>query len=218
MARWIPFVKSMHYRVGLIIVVFITLLPALAGAQPALRSDDVPLDASVLWLPLKYKPLQTKLFNAALAALDQPRCIEVKSGTVDLRQSSAEVPVFRILCKEASGLTYTETVTAEGYQSLTPLKSARKSCHALVKEKTKLMQSLTWLPPKPQASYPNEQAALRAANKGEAQITTDADGNRHERYQWDFDAASPSGESLHYRAVCTAVNGEDAKVKIKARR
>lgn len=192
------------------------LLSTIAGSQ-SLRSDDVPLDPSVLWLPLKYQKLQAKLYTAAEAALYQPRCIEVRSGTIDLRQSSPDVPVFRILCKEASGMTYTEVVTADGYESLTPKKNALLACYELLKRETKLMQELTWVPPKPLASYPSEKAARLAGAKGVSTIEEDADGNRHEHYLWDFDAESVNGEALHYRAECNAVNGANPSLEVKAR-
>lgn len=188
----------------------------MAGAQ-ALRSDDVPIDPAVLWLPIKYQKLQAKLYIAAEAALYQPRCIEVRSGTVDLRQSTPNVPVFRILCEESSGMTYTEVVTADGYESLTPKKNALLDCYELLKHETKLMQGLTWVPPKPLTSYPSEKVARLAGAKGVSTIDEDADGNRHEHYLWDFDAESPSGEPLHYRAQCMAVNGANPSIEVKAR-
>lgn len=206
----------MRWSTALAIAFFGVVMATLATAQ-AFRSDDIPLDTSVLWLPLKYQKLEAKLYFAAEAALSQPRCIEVKNGTVDLRQSTAESPVFRILCRESSGMTYTEMVTANGYESLTPKKSAFLACFELLKQETELMQSLTWVPPKPFASYPSEKAAQIAGAKGGSTIKEDADGNRHEHYHWDFDAESPSGEALHYRAECLAVNGAKPAIEIKAR-
>lgn len=192
------------------------VISAAAGAQ-ALRSDDVPIDPSVLWLPLKYQKLQAKLYTAAEAALYQPRCVEVRSGTIDLHQSTPDVPFFRILCKESSGMTYTEVITAEGFESLTPKKNALLACYELLKSETKLMQGLTWVPPKPLASYPSEKVARLAGAKGASTIEEDADGNRHEHYLWDFDAESVSGEALHYRAECNAVNGANPSIEVKAR-
>lgn len=200
----------------LLICAYAAISSAASRAQ-ALRSDDVPLDPSVLWLPLKYQKLQAKLYNAAEAALYQPRCIEVRSGTVDLRQSTPDVPVFRILCKEPSGLTYTEVITANGFESLTPKKNASLACYELLKRETRLMLELVWVPPKPLSSYPSKKVAKLAGAKGSSAIEEDADGNLHELYTWDFDAESISGERLHFRAQCTAINGADPHIEVKGR-
>lgn len=179
--------------------------------------DDVPIDPEVLWLPLKYQRLLPKLYLAAEAALEQPRCVEVKKGTVDLRQSTPEVSLFRILCREPSGLTYTEMVSSDGYRALTPKKNALLACSELLETHTQLMQSLTWVPSKALEEYASKSAAERAGAKGTSHVEEDAEGNRKELYHWDFDAKAINGDPLHFRADCTALNGENASIQIKAR-
>lgn len=152
------------------------MLPVEAFHVPA----KVPLDESKLWLPLKYKKHHLSLLRAATQALAQPRCLEVKRGSLDLRQSTSERAIYRFLCKQASGKTYTEIIDGVTFHSLVPTPTSEIACYKLVMAKTQLMKKLKWL----------NDNALRAP-KG-----------LPERYEWRFDAVSVDGEPLKYSAVC----------------
>ena len=140
----------------------------------------VPLDESKLWLPLKYKKHHLSLLRAATQALAQPRCLEVKRGSIDLRQSTPERAIYRFLCKQASAKTYTEMIEGVPFHSLVPTPTSEIACYELVKAKTYMMKNIRWL----------NDSALKAP-KG-----------LPERYEWRFDAVSVDGEPLKYSAVC----------------
>ncbi|HEY7773930.1 MAG TPA: hypothetical protein VIC26_12175 [Marinagarivorans sp.] len=170
--------------------------PAETEAEAAAEAK-VPLDEKALWLPVKYQGYYIKLVTAAQAALNQPRCIEVKQATLDLRQTTPERPLFRILCRQASGKTYTEMIEGNNYTSLTPKKSSAMACRQLLIAKTQQMVGLTWL-----------------HKKGESLTSSQAGV---ERYQWDFDAVSVDGVPLHYRAICESRLGQP-RLQISPRR
>ena len=170
------------------------LLLAFANASWSL---DTPLNEKALWLPAKYQGHYIELVSAAQAALDLPRCIEVKQATLDLRQSTPEKPIYRVLCLQESGKTYTEMIDGDGYISLTPEKNSAMACHKLLLEKTQQMIDISWL------------------EGGPKSVAGGSEGG--ERYQWDFDAKSLDGDALHYTAICVADDGVPV-VTISARR
>lgn len=171
--------------------------PESVDVQGVEGEPDVPLDEKALWLPKKYQGYYIKLVAAAQAALDQPRCLEVKQATLDLRQTTPERALFRVLCRQASGTTYTEMIEGNDYTSLTPDKTSAMACHNLLIAKTEQMIDLKWL-----------------NKKGESLASERVGG---ERYQWDFDAVSVDGVPLHFRAVCESYSGQP-RLQITPRR
>lgn len=98
---------------------FITFTFIIAGP---LSSSVAALDIDRLWLPTEFRGQYLKLRDAALAAEATPQCQEVLRGTLDLDQSSSELSVYRILCRQENGTSYTEFVDGDTLQprSLTP--------------------------------------------------------------------------------------------------
>lgn len=177
----------------------------------------VALDESRLWLPKSYRSHYVSLVNAALAAEQIERCVTVLEGTVDLDQSTPERPIFRILCRQPSGVSYNEMVDGADYQTLTTpasgdsywseesrrqrerqqrLEAFWALCESEIKRATQLMDNLQWVsswPPEP-SRYSEEEA----------------------QYRVDFDAETPEGRPLHYRLSCTASQSQ-ASVSILPR-
>lgn len=165
-----------------------------------LWGEDIPLNENALWLPIKYQGHYIQLVGAAQAALDLPRCVEVKQARLDLRQSTPGRTMFRILCRQASGKTYTEMIGGEGFLSLTPEKSSVVACHKLLLEETQMMIDLSWV----------------ADTSEAADGRVGPDGDEH--YRWDFNAKALDGEMLHYSAECFVSAGGAPSLSINARR
>lgn len=160
------------------------------------QRTKVPLDENKLWLPLKYQKHHLPLLRAATVALAQPRCYEVKRGSLDLRQSEPKHAIYRFLCKQASGKTYTEVIDGVTFESLVPRPSSEIACYELLMAQVKMMKQLHWL----------NDTALTAAD-GEP-----------ERYEWHFDSVSVEGQPLKYTALCQLNNEAIAELKIMPRR
>lgn len=175
--------------------------------------DAVAVEENRLWLPVKDHTHYLSLKHAAEAAERLDRCTKVLQGTIDKEQSTPNHPIFRILCKQRSGLTYNEMVdgvTLEPLTTVAPVevvptvedlegdKKARFSeCDQAVKRDTEFMTGLKWhydgyMEPE---SFENEVAV----------------------FSLDFDATNPDGNILEYRAFCSADGTSAAKLRIKKR-
>jgi hypothetical protein len=155
-------------------------------------------DKNRLWLPVKYQTLYMSLVKAASTAEELDRCESVVEGTLDLDQSTPDHPIFRILCRQESGLTYNEMVDGLSFVTLTTppdseehrqirAQLAWQQCRAHLVERTQLMADLRWLT---DLDAPLEPAAITAEEV---------------RFFVDFDAKSLGRESLRYRGECAVV-------------
>ena len=166
------------------------------------------VDRNPLWLPVKYQTLYLSLIKAASAAEELDRCREVVEGTLDLDQSTPDHPIFRILCRQESGLTYNEMVDGLSFVTLTTsldsekhrhmrTQTAWQQCRLHLLERTQLMTDLHWLS---DIDAPLEPESITAEEV---------------RFVVDFDAKSMGRELLRYRGECAVV--ED-KVQVSLRR
>lgn len=186
-----PFVRLIYLSLTFFIVL---------ASSGHLWAEDIPLNENALWLPMKYQGHYIQLVGAAKAALALPRCVEVKQARLDLRQSTPERSMFRILCRQASGKTYTEMIEGGSFQSLTPEKNSVVACHTLLLEETQMMMDLSWV----------------ADTSEAANSQVDSSGGEH--YLWDFNAKALDGGVLHYRAECYVPMGGSPSLTINARR
>jgi len=68
------------------------------------------VDASRLWLPVKYQKHYMELMKAAKVAESIKRCTVVLEGTIDVGESKDGHPIFRVLCRQKSGKSYNEMI------------------------------------------------------------------------------------------------------------
>ncbi|WP_394201192.1 hypothetical protein [Marinagarivorans algicola] len=155
-----------------------------------------PLNEDKLWLPRRYQKYHLPLLRAAKVALAQPRCYEIKRGSLDLRQSEPKHAIYRFLCKQASGKTYSEVIDGVTFQSLVPRPSSEIVCYELLMAQVKMMKQVRWL----------NDTALTAGD-GEP-----------ERYEWQFDSVAVDGQPLKYSALCQLNSEAIAELKIMPRR
>lgn len=196
-----------------LVFILLSIVPGVFLAVKAFALDD-----SRLWLPKSYQTFYVSLVNAALAAEETDRCVTVLEGTLDLDQSTPERPVFRILCRQESGVSYNEMVDGTDYKTLTTPaskdsywseESRRRRererlmetywhlCQTEIARQTRLMNELQWLTPMP--AVPSSETDGRVS------------------YILDFDAKTPEGRPLHYRLQCAVSESEGATVSILRR-
>lgn len=167
------------------------------------------VDRSRLWLPAKYQTLHMSLIEAASAAEGLDRCEAVVEGTLDLDQSTPDHPIFRILCRQGSGLTYNEMVDGLSFVTLTTSPDSEKrrqtqtqlawqQCRLHLLERTRLMTDLRWLS---DIDAPLEPVMITAEEV---------------RFSIDFDAKSMERELLRYRGECAVVE-DKAEVTLRRR-
>ena len=162
-----------------------------AAATPPSQGKK-PLDESRLWLPASYKHYSLSLLKAATSALARPRCLDIKRGTLDISQTTDERAVFRFLCLQANGQTYSEVIEGNNYTSLVFEPTKTPACYERLLIKVQAMHDLVWLA---ESGAPVEDQLAR----------------------WDFDAKTPDGEPLHYQAVCSLDSRGEVVVKLAPR-
>ncbi|MDZ7922979.1 MAG: hypothetical protein U5M23_02775 [Marinagarivorans sp.] len=151
-----------------------------------------PLDETRLWLPASYNKYSLALLKAATSALARPRCLEVKRGTLDLSQSTPERAIFRFLCLQVDGQTYAEVIDGNSFTSLVFEPTKTPACYERLLTKIQSMHDLVWLVES--GSIVGDQIA-----------------------RWDFDAKTPGGDPLNFKAVCSLDKNGDAVVKLSPR-
>jgi hypothetical protein len=185
------------------------------------------LNQSVLWLPRAQSELKPLLIEAAQLAESSDECEEVISGEQDMERSTEAAPVFRIVCRNPAGYTYSVYVTDAGKPDATVEKvqgsagsktaagsasssktskgtagtvddrTARQNCLASLKIRTERMTGVQ----------------LDASN---LQRLASATGVM--QYEMDFDAADPSGMALHFHAMCRVSASGTPLVEVRPRR
>lgn len=197
------------------------LVSVLAVATLAASSLSFAVKESRLWLPRAQQELRPLLLAAAQLAENSDECEEVVSGELDADPSADADPVFRIVCRNPAGYTYSVRVVDAGkpgaklekVQSGVPAsgkvtssaqspsvtgEGAAKKCMAAVQLRTSGM-----------AGAKLDEAALRPLSSATAGELL---------YGLDFDATDPSGNVLRFQAICRVAAGGNAGVEIKPRR
>jgi hypothetical protein len=196
----------------------------------SLASSNVyALDDSRLWLPTKYSTLFLSLKEAAAAAEVLDRCVTILRGTLDLEKSTTEQPIYRFLCRQASGLTYNELVDGLTMETLTtkvvvqlPPTAEELELQKIEEEKQRVAaeeatkQYLWQLCEKELNSkiglmdgvrwisdYPPEPDVYEA--KGAV-------------FTLEFDAKDMYGKALHYRTRCNITADENVSLVVRTRK
>ena len=83
------------------------------------------LRESRLWLPKKYTYLMPRLISAAYTAESSDDCVEVVDAQLDVGRSTEELPLFRIICRNAEGKTYIVRLSGEPVSEATRQQAAK---------------------------------------------------------------------------------------------
>jgi hypothetical protein len=188
------------------------------------------LDPQRLWLPVRYQDLHPSLVKAAETAEALDRCVTVMEATVDLEQSRPEHPIYRILCRQENGRTYSEMVDGLSFATLTTIKVVEPELtpeeQALLLRQEEERREAEIAQHKIDAWTACRQSLVESTRlMMELQWLTDLDDGAVEpvefnealvRFVLDFDARGVLGEALHYRAECS-YSENLAKVVVKRR-
>ena len=172
-------------------------------------SSAAEVDQTRLWLPSNYARLFLDLKQAAAVSQGLEKCATVLSGTIDLEQSTAERPIYRILCRQINGKSYNQLVDGETLMPILPEGEKEEGpevrisrlwdmCEKRLHEKVRLMKDVHWvstLPPRPKVSEKNAV-----------------------QFDIDFDAKDTKGISLHYTGRCLFSPDDRLSVRIFARK
>lgn len=196
-----------------------SLLLALVVANSAHGVQD-----NRLWLLRTQQALRPQLVQAAQLAENTEGCEEVISGELDTERSMDSEPVFRIVCRNPAGYTYSVFVTdagkpgarvekvqtADNLNTRSASPSGKSVRPATINEKTARQKCLAAL-------------KLRTDRMADV-ILRDSDLRRLQspagavHYELDFDASDPSGLALRFQATCRVSAGGTALIEIKPRR
>lgn len=163
-----------------------------------------------LWLPSSMNSLMPQLRRAALTVEETEECSKVMQGGIYEPSRKAEVPLFRMLCRDANRRSYAVLVNSQTLEITYPgrkpevksfnakmIGSIWRNCQEQLQQKTKFMNKMKLLTkgmPEPQAS-----------EDGSISMFV------------DFDAETMQGKPLRYRATCFAKLDKPARLTIKGR-
>ncbi|MBX2857330.1 MAG: hypothetical protein KTR17_01605 [Cellvibrionaceae bacterium] len=188
------------------------------------------VDDSRLWLPGRYQSLFVDLKQAAQSAGNLDKCHKVLSGTLDLDQSSAEKPIFRILCRKPNGKTYNEMVDGVSKQTLTTLQGSEAvlNLDALIdlRQREGASRKVQVINEQIKLFWPVCKNAFLKRTSQMINVKTffegDIDPVEYQQwqltFQFDFDAEDPSGAPLKYEATCRIRSLKDFDIEIRSRR
>lgn len=193
-----------------------------------LSSAAYSLDETRLWLPKTYHKHYLILVKAAAAAEAIDRCDTVLEGTVDLSQSRAEHPIFRILCRQTNGLSYNEMVDGITFETLTtpaPVEVILSEAEKLALKLAEEARKAAILEQKKQHYWSQCDAAIRSQTKlmmelrwltaippAPAELTEEG-----AHFVVDFDAKNMWGNDLQYQASCVAEATASVRVEVSKR-
>ena len=191
-----------------------------------------------LWLPTSHEKLYLKLKSSADTVAELERCKVILRGTLDFEQSTAEIPIFRFLCRQENGRTYNELVDGNTGRALTTVAEQETEEDNLSEaERQKMREQM-------EAKAINDRKIAfqtRCYKKTQRKISMfqsaqiyrddeplkqfefdDVDENFVLRglkaiYQKDFDAKDIEGAGLEYRVVCELDNNGEERVRIEKR-
>ncbi|GAA5316286.1 MAG: hypothetical protein AseanaTS_14900 [Candidatus Pelagadaptatus aseana] len=163
-----------------------------------------------LWLPSSMRDLMPQLRKAALAVEATEECSKLMQAGLYEPSRKAEVPKFRMLCRDANRRSYAVLVNSQSLEITYPgrkpevttfnkkmVASIWRNCQQQLQQKTKFMNDMVLLTkgmPKPDTSEPGALTMLV-----------------------DFDAKTMQGKPLRYRATCFATLDKPARLTIKGR-
>lgn len=187
------------------------------------------LDEKRLWLPVKYQALYLPLVEAATAAEALERCVDVVEGTIDLEQSAAGQPIFRIVCRQENGRTYSEMVDGISFATMTTPKVVAPEPTAEELEQQRLQEEQRRQAEVDRAKRDAWQLCrmqmlertrmmmdLVWLTDIETQREPDVHTENEIGFTLSFDARSMWREPLHYTAECV-VRGVSAEVSLRKR-
>lgn len=172
-----------------------------------------PAEAAELWLPASHQQLMPRLRQAAEKVEATAACEQVMQGSLHSASEDAGTPVFALVCRDVRRYTYPVFVDAGSLEVTYPAgvpsgslwdwstierrRQGTEACETLFAEQTRHMLQLQRL-------------------QGRKPWTRD-DGEVF-RLVIDFDARTPQGQPLHYRAECRLAGPDEASLVIRARR
>lgn len=186
------------------------------------------LDENRLWLPVSHEKLFLDLKKAAEKTEALDRCKEVVRGTIDLRRSKAEHPIYRIQCRQSNLRTYNEMVDGLSFETLTTkvekveeLSEADKEALRLEEER-KQAEALQELKDGYRESCLNELASKTKLFKQKVLLDPVPEpvefASEKAKFYIDFDSVDLNEISLKYRAICIAQQDESVEIHIRKRR
>ncbi len=193
---------------------------------PSIGFTEVDLDR--LWIPAKHQTLFIDLKKAANAAESIRRCVTVLQGTLDLDHSSANHPVYRILCRQENGKSYNEMVDGITFETLTTVQEAivpptpeelerqrmeeeRKKAEALDKRKER-----NWLLCLEEFDLKTKYM-IELKRVQEERPEPDVIDDAKVEFTIDFNSHNTQGQLLKYKAFCHTVDEKVSFFKIKGR-
>lgn len=172
-----------------------------------------------LWLPGKYQQqLAPELRQAAMKVEAEERCQTLLRGSLHDSSKSVDDARFLFVCRDPQGTTFPVIVDAQTLEisyresgstdgllasgdsekaKAARLSQVKTQCKALFEKNTQRMKGMQRLESLDQA--------IHVAKGGELVMS------------YAFDALSPTGHPLQYRAVCTAVGSEPATLSMGKR-
>lgn len=199
------------------------LLWSLAGVAVLIADSAHAVKESLLWLPRAQSEFKPLLVQAAQLAESSEECEEVISGELDTERSEQQAPVFRIICRNPAGYTYSVFVTDAGMPNARLEKvqgaDASASNASVVSAKTgsKAVDEKT--------ARKNCLASLRIRTSRMAGVELDESNLQRlvaeaglTQFEMDFDAADPAGMALHFHATCRVTASGTALVEVRPRR
>lgn len=165
------------------------------------------IELSRLWLPVEYQSEYLKLKRSAEQVFATERCREVLSGTMSLSQSRVGFPVFRVTCRDDSGLSFSRHVSGHDFTILPSQVELKlrerkrehfwRACRKAMSETVAGMHNLVWLQSEP--------------------LQPDEFSQRSAVFERDFDSTNAEGIALHYQAKCEAKQSGATQVIIRKR-
>lgn len=163
-----------------------------------------------LWLPASSRELMPQLRKAALAVEATEECEKLMQAGLYEASRKAEVPLFRILCRDAERRSYAVLVNSKNLDMTFPgrkpapkgfstkiIASSWRNCQEQLQNKTRYMKNMTLL----------TKGMPEPDNSVSGQVTLEV----------DFDAETMQRQPLYYRATCTITHDKPAKLVIKGR-
>lgn len=200
------------------------LLWSLAGVAVLVADSAHAVKESLLWLPRSQSEFKPLLVQAAQLAESSDECEEVISGELDSERSEQQAPVFRIICRNPAGYTYSVFVTDAGKPSARLEKvqgaadaSASNASIGSSKTGSKSVDEKT--------ARKNCLASLRLRTSRMTGVELDESNLQRlvpeaglMQFEMDFDAADPAGMALHFHATCRVTASGTALVEVRPRR
>lgn len=186
------------------------------------------VDTARLWLPKIYQKYYLQLVDAAEAAEALDRCQTVLEGTIDREQSLPAHPHFRILCRQANGLSYNEMVDGLSFATLTtlvvelpePTEEERERLRQLEQARAEVA-----LAARTEQAWQVCDAQIQQQTRLMVDMVRQVQGqpeatevnDREITFTVAFDAKNLWGEALRYQALCTVGPESSAVVELRKR-